>query len=247
MKGKDLAFDKMVSILMPAYNEEQNIERIVRKCIRTLKDLNLRGEVVVTNDGSLDKTQGILTALEEEFDNLVIIHHIKNKGYGEALNNAIKASRGDIVVTIDSDGQFDIGELPLLLDLYKQGHKVVAGYRKEKKDSAIKVFANKALILLTECMFGLKLRDSNSAFKLYEGSVLRSFKIESTGYPTPTEIMVKLKALGYSFVEVGITHTFREGGKSALGLIKTTLNMLIFLFYLRLKVSLFRRKIINTI
>lgn len=240
-------FDKMVSILMPAYNEEQNIERVVRKCIKTLKDLNLKGEVIVTNDGSIDKTQSILTDLEEEFGNLVTIHHSKNKGYGQALNNSIKASRGDIVVTIDSDGQFDIGELPLLLDLYKQGNKIVAGYRKEKKDSAIKVFANKVLILLTNCMFGLKLRDCNSAFKLYEASALKSFKIESTGYPTPTEIMVKLKTLGYSFVEVGITHTYRQGGKSALGLIKTTLNMLIFLFYLRLKVSLFRRRIINSI
>lgn len=239
--------NKKISILMPAYNEQENIEGTVRSCFKTVKDLELEAEIVVTNDGSRDKTGEILNRLKGEFSNLAVIEHEKNQGYGQALGNAIKQAQGDIIVTIDSDGQFNIAELPLLLDLYKQGHRIVAGYRKEKKDSPIKVFANKVLICITNCMFGLGLQDSNGAFKLYEAGALKSFRIESTGYQTPTEIMIKLKALGHDIKEVGITHNFRAGGKSALGLIKTTLNMLIFLIYLRLKVSLFRRKIINSI
>lgn len=238
-------FNKTLSILMPAYNEEQNIEKVVRKCIKTLEILGLKGEVVVTNDGSLDKTKAILEGLKKEIPNLVVIHHEKNMGYGEALYNAIKIARGDIIVTIDSDGQFDIAELPLLLELYQKGDKVVAGYRKEKKDSFTKVIANRCLNFLTNFIFGLKLKDANCAFKLYETDLLRAIKIESRGYQTPTEIMVKFKTLGYSITEVGITHAFREKGKSALGLFKTTFDMLTFFIYLKLKRSLYTKRIIN--
>lgn len=240
-------FNKTISILMPAYNEEQNIEKVVRKCIKTLDNLKIKGEVVVTNDGSTDNTKNILDKLKKEITNLVVVDHEKNMGYGEALYDAIKASNADLIVTIDSDGQFDIEELPLLLDSYQKGYKIVAGYRKEKKDSFLKVLANKALSLLTNFMFELKLKDANCAFKLYEGSLIRPLKIESRGFQTPTEIMVKLRTLGYPIAEVGITHFFREKGKSALGLIKTTNSMLIFFIYLKLRIHLYRRKLINTI
>lgn len=240
-------FDKMISIVMPAYNEEQNIEKTVRRSVQTLDRLKLSGEVVVTDDGSLDRTKEILDNLKQEIPNLTIVRHENNLGYGAALYDAIKASKGDVIVTLDSDGQFDIGELPLLLGLYEKGNKIVAGYRKKKKDSFMKVLANKCLILLTNFMFGLKLKDANAAFKLFEGSLIRSLKIESRGYQTPTEIMVKFKALGWPVVEVGITHAFRDKGKSALKVAKTTYDMLVFLLYLKLKVYLFNRKVINSL
>lgn len=239
--------DKTISILMPAFNERQNVGITVRKCAETLKKLRISGEVIVTNDGSTDGTREVLENLKKEISNLIIINHQTNLGYGAALYDAIKASKGDLVVTIDSDGQFDIAELPLLLGLYEKGNKVVTGFRKEKKDSFMKVFANKCLVLLTNLMFGLNLKDANTAFKLFEGSLIRGLKIESRGYQTPTEIMVKLKTLGYEIAEVGITHSFREKGKSALGIIKTTYAMFSFLHYLRLKVKLFKKKIINSL
>lgn len=241
------AFNKTISILMPAYNEQDNIEKVVRRCIKTLEELKLKGEVVVTDDGSIDNTRKILNSLKKEISSLVVVLHEINMGYGQALYDAIKASSGDLIVTIDSDGQFDIAELPLFLDLYQKGNKIITGYRKEKKDSLMKVFANKCLVLLTNLMFGLNLRDANTAFKLFEGQMLRSLRIESRGYQAPTEILVKFKTLGYPIVEVGITHSFREKGKSALGIVRTTNAMLMFLFYLKLKVKLYRKKIINSL
>lgn len=240
-------FNKTISILMPAYNEEQNIEKVICRCIDTLNDFKISGEVVVTDDGSTDRTKDILEALKREIANLVVVHHDKNMGYGRGLYDALNASKGDIIVTIDSDGQFDIKEFPLLLNLYHQGYKVITGYRKEKKDSLMKVLANKCLTLVTNIVFGLRLKDANCALKLYEGDLIRSLKIESRGFQTPTEIMVKFKSLGYQIGEVGITHAFREKGRSALRVIKTTMDMLIFLIYLRLKVYLYKKEIINTL
>lgn len=232
---------------MPAYNEETNIENVVRKCAKALKEFGIRGEVVVTNDGSTDKTGVILAGLKKDIPNLVVIEHEKNAGYGAALSNAIKAASGDLIATIDSDGQFDIEELPLLLAEYNRGYRVVAGYRKKKMDSFLKVFANKVLSFFTNCLFGLKLKDANSAFKLYEAALLKSLKIESRGFQTPTEIMVKLKDQGVQIREVGITHAFREKGKSALGTFRTTYAMIMFFLYLKLKIYLCNKKFINEI
>jgi len=237
----------MISIVMPAYNEEQNIAATVQRCVQTLQELKLEGEVVVTNDGSADNTKNILAGLQKEFNNLLIVHHEKNMGYGAGLYDAIMAAHGEIIVTIDSDGQFDIKELPIFLVKHKEGFKVVTGFRKAKKDSFMKVFANRCLVCLTNIMFGLKLKDANTAFKLFDAQALRSIKIESRGYQTPTEIMVKLKTLGYPIAEVGVTHSFRQKGKSALGVIKTASDMFSFLVYLRMKVSLYRKRIINSL
>src|SRR4030042_3606018 len=233
--------NKTVSILMPAFNEGQNIEKVIRSCIDMLDNLKINGEVVVTNDGSLDNTRAILNTLKEKISNLVIINHEKNMGYGASLYDAIFASKGDIVVTIDSDGQFDIKELPLFLDLYVSGRKIITGYRKEKKDSFMRILANKFQNFLVNLIFGLKLKDANCAFKLYESDFIKSLKIESKGFQTPTEIMIKAKVLGYDIAEVGITHAFRERGRSALGLIKTTIDMLTLIIYLRLKIFRYRR------
>ena len=73
------------SIVMPAFNEAENIEGTVRKCFATLKELGLSGEVVVTDDGSKDDTLKILNILAEEFPRLKIVAHKKNEGYGAAL------------------------------------------------------------------------------------------------------------------------------------------------------------------
>jgi glycosyltransferase involved in cell wall biosynthesis len=247
MEKKYKEFTEKISIVMPAFNEEQNIASTVCACLRVSDELGLKVEVVVTDDGSTDATLGILEGLAKESSNLVLVRNQTNMGYGAALSSAICASSGDLIVTIDSDGQFDIRELPLLLELYLKGNKIIAGYRKQKKDSLLKVAANKCLIALSNFMFGLKLRDANSAFKLFDSRLLKSIKIESRGYQTPTEIMVKCRVFGYPIIEVGITHSFREKGKSALGTFRTAFNMIVFLIYLKLRVYLYKKKIISNL
>ena len=236
-----------ISIVMPAYNEEKNISETVRRCGRALSENRLDGEIVVTNDGSRDGTRKILDALAEEFPNLKAIHREKNSGYGSALSRSIRHSSGEYVVTIDSDGQFDILELPLLYDEMKKGYDVVTGFRKKKKDSAFRIFADRCLNLIMRITFGMQLRDTNCAFKIFNGDLIRRLKIESMGFSTPTEIMIKLQSAGCRIGEVGITHAFREKGSSSLHSFRTSMHMLMFLFYMKLKQKLFQKKIIQDI
>ncbi len=248
-----------VSFVMPAYNEEDNITRTLNECqdafraaqigispVSEVKNGARWGELVVTNDCSKDATGEILKHLQESMPNLVIVtHEGKNQGYGRALSDAIAASRGEWVATIDSDGQFDPGDLPNLIKKIDTEIDCVAGYRMKKKDSFVRVFADRGLNFIVRTMFGIRHRDTNCAFKLIRGDVIRNLTIESNGFQTPTEIVLKLNALDHKMVECGVTHRVREEGKSKLKVIKTSMDFLRFLFYLHGKIKLYRRGILG--
>lgn len=234
-----------VSICMPAYNEQDNIEKTVRDCFKSLSDLSITGEVCVTDDCSKDKTPEILAKLKTEFPNLVVVTHDGiNEGYGRALRDAINASHGELVVTIDSDGQFDILELGRLLELLDDNLDMVVGFRDRKKDSLLKVFADRVLNLMVRMMFGVKVRDTNCAYKLIRGDLIRNLNIETNGFQTPTEILLKLYYGGAKFKQAKITHREREGGQSSLKFFKVSWDFTCYLFYMRKKVNLWRRGVL---
>ena len=237
----------ILSIVAPVYNEEKNIEEVVTYWNKVLINSRLTGEIVVTNDGSTDRTGEILSRLENELANLLVINK-EHGGYGRALATSISASKGKYVMTIDSDGQFDAGEYHLLLTKLEEEHlSVVTGCRRGKKDSLFKVVADRVLNLIIRILFGLRLKDTNCALKLGKGEILRKIAIEATGYATPTEIVIKLAALGASLGEVEVSHLPRAGGVSKLRPIKTGIDMLKFLLYLKLKLHLSKSKVIAEI
>jgi len=233
-----------VSITMPAYNEEANIERTVRECMEVLRNGAIRGEVIVTNDGSRDGTLAILKRLKGEFDNFQYIELEQNLGYGGALKKAIDTSRGRYVVTIDSDGQFDIRDLPRLLGKIQEGYDCVTGYRARKKDTLPRVFANWGYNLLVRMLCGIRFRDSQCALKIFLGDVIRSFSLEARGFTFPTEALIKMVYYDYRVTEISITHRYREGGESKVDFFKTVRIMFTFLLYIRFKMFLHKRRII---
>ena len=238
----------LVSVVAPAYNEEENIESIIKYWHSVLEDNGVNGEIVIVNDGSKDRTGEMLNTLKEEFGELTVVNHEVNGGYGKALNSAISSSCGEYVVTIDSDGQFDLAEYSILLTkLQEEKLDLVTGFRIKKQDSFIKVFADRVLNLIIRIGFGLKLKDTNCALKVFKGDIIRGINIESRGFPTPTEILIKLKNMGYKIGEAGISHYERAGGKSQLKSLRTSWQFILFLCYLRFKVTLYRARIINEI
>ena len=237
-----------LSVVAPVFNEEEGIEEVIRYWIRVLNDSPLSAEIVLANDGSTDRTLEIVTGLSREFPIVRCVSYKPNRGYGYALKAAIRASHGEVVVTLDSDGQFDLGDFPKLLALYKENSlDFVTGYRMKKKDSFFRVIADRSLNLIVRMMFGVRLRDTNCALKLIRGSLARELNIEAKGYPTPTEITVKLITLGAKTSEIGVTHSERLKGQSKLKFIQTSLSMFRFLFYLRKKVKLYKAGILQTL
>lgn len=236
-----------LSIVMPAYNEEANITEVLARCANYLRGHGLTGEIIVVNDGSKDQTGAILTQLQQQYAELVVLTNEPNRGYGYSLQRAIQASRGELVATIDSDGQFEVFDLDALRPKLEPSLAAVTGYRIKKQDSLGRVLADRGLNLIMKMMFGLRYRDTNCALKLYRGELVRTITIESMGYPTPTELLVKLTALGHKVGEAPVSHKQRSGGQSALKPLRTGLRMLAFLVYLRLKLCLYRAAIIRAL
>ena len=106
----------LISIITTAYNEEKNIERSISSWDKWLLYNKLSYEIIVYDDGSKDKTFKILKNLKKKYPNLHILHNNKNHGYGYGMRQALKKSKGNYIVTIDSDNQYFLSNIKIFLD-----------------------------------------------------------------------------------------------------------------------------------
>ena len=236
-----------LSVVAPAYNEGKTIEMVVREWIRVLDHEENEWEIIVTDDGSTDSTGKILSTLAQENNRVKIVSLGTNRGCGHALQQAIVQSRGYYVVTIDADGQFDLSEYTPLLKKLNEGYDIVTGFRHKKIDSIPRVLLDKIFHLIVKIFFGISLKDTNCALKIFKREVLKEMQIDSRGYSIPTEILIKAKALGYRIGELKITHYQRSRGESKLRVFKVSWQIIVFLFYLKLKLYLYRIGAVNTL
>ena len=234
-----------LSIAAPCFNEAEGSEEVVREWDAILAAEPRPTEIVLCNDGSTDGTGEALARIQERHPRLRVVENPVNGGYGRALSCAIAATRGDWVVTIDSDGQFDLADaFELLRVIESGGYDAVTGWRRGKHDRALLVFADRSMNLLVRALFGVPLRDTNCALKVVRGDLLRGLRIEARGYPTPTEICIRLAAGGARIGESGVTHRQRAAGMSKLQPMRTAWSFWRFLLYLRHKLKLHRAGII---
>jgi len=236
----------LLSVAAPCYNEEDNLEAVVRHWQEVAEGLGVVAEIVLCNDGSTDGTAAILERLQADVPQLRVVGDEDNHGYGHALSTAIAACKGQYIVTIDSDGQFDLadveGFLPKVLD---EGCDAVTGRRVKKQDTLLRVLADRALNLIVRVLFGTKLHDTNCALKLVRRDLLQSLRLDAAGFPFPTEVCLKLEALGAKVAECPVKHIGREGGQSKLRFLRTGWRMFRFLLHLRRRLKLYRSGIIR--
>lgn len=236
-----------ISVASPVYNEADTIEETVRGWVRFLDTLAVPYEIVLCNDGSRDGTGDILARLSGEFSNVRDVGEPDvNRGYGYAISLAIRECRGDYIITIDSDGQFQLEDLAGIINgLGDSAPDGFVGYRVRKQDSLLRVAADRCLNLIVRVLFFVGMRDTNCALKMIRRDLLQKLRLESNGYPFPTEVNVKLHALGAKLTEFPVNHLERTGGQSKLKLWRTGFQMLWFLFYLRIRLRVWRKKIIR--
>jgi glycosyltransferase involved in cell wall biosynthesis len=202
-----------VSIVLPAYDEEPNIEQAIAEATAAAERLFREHEIVVVDDGSRDRTAELVRAAAERDPRVRLIRHEQNRGYGEALRTGFLDSRLDFVFFTDADLQFDLNELEEFLQ-YAGTVDVVAGYRLNRQDPLKRRLIGYAWNLLVRVLFYVPVRDIDCAFKLFDRQVLREVHIESVGAMVNTELMVKLGRAGASVVEVGVHHRPRRAGQA---------------------------------
>src|SRR5215210_7455104 len=202
-----------VTIVLPAYDEEPNIEQAIAEATAAGERLFGEHEIVVVDDGSRDRTAELVRKCAERDARVRLIQHGENRGYGEALRSGFLDARLDFVFFTDADLQFDLGEVEKFLQ-YAGTVDVVAGYRLNRRDALQRRLMAYAWNLLVRVLFYVPVRDIDCAFKLFDRRVLREVHIESVGAMVNTELMVKLGRAGASVVEVGVTHRPRRAGKA---------------------------------
>ena len=202
-----------MSIVLPAYNEEANIEQALAEATAAAERLVGEHEIVVVDDGSRDKTADLAKSVAQRDPRVRVICHGRNRGYGEALRTGFLASRLDLVFFTDADLQFDMSELEKFMT-YAGTVDVIAGYRVNRQDRRARRLMAYAWNLLVRVLFYVPVRDIDCAFKLFDRRVLNDIDIESVGAMVNTELMVKLGRRGASVVEVGVHHRPRRAGQA---------------------------------
>ena len=204
------------SLVLPAHNEAENIEPVVRHALEVLPAFFDVFEIIVVNDGSKDRTGEIIDRLSQEDPRVRPIHHKKNRGYGGALTSGFEASIGDHVMFMDSDRQFDIVDIERLYP-YIPTHEIVAGFRMMRQDELHRRVFAEIFNLVVRVLFGVHLRDIDCAFKIFDGELIRSLQLSSPGALINTEIQAKARRQGARLQQVGVRHFPRIAGEATGG------------------------------
>ncbi|MCB9779155.1 MAG: glycosyltransferase family 2 protein [Alphaproteobacteria bacterium] len=200
------------SLVLPAFNEADNIGESIARGRRVLDELGGGWEIVVVDDGSSDATWDILQAEALADDRIVPVRHPQNRGYGAALRTGFQTATGERIFFTDADLQFDLAELPRLV-ARADAYDIVAGYRSPRRDPVHRRLNAWAWGRLVGRLFDVPVRDVNCAFKLIDRRVFDHVHVHSGGAFVNTEILVRARAAGFSVTEVPVTHFPRVAGQ----------------------------------
>jgi glycosyltransferase involved in cell wall biosynthesis len=212
-----------ISLVLPAFNEEANIEIVVRDAIAVLPRYADNFEIIPVNDGSRDATGAIIDRLHSEEPRVRPVHHKANKGYGGAVASGISASTGDFVMFMDADRQFDIADIRRLAPFVAE-FDCVAGFRMERADPLLRRVNAEIFNLAVRIAFGVHLRDLDCAFKIFRGDIIRAIPLTSSGALINAEMQAKLRRQRATLQQVGVPHHPRVAGTPTGGNLKVILK-----------------------
>jgi dolichol-phosphate mannosyltransferase len=203
-----------VSVVVPVYNPGRDID----DCIRTLLDQSLPDEdyeVVFVDDGSTDGTFAALTRLHAAHDDVRVVRLRRNFGKAAALQAGFEETAGDVVVTIDGDGQDDPAEIPRLLAKLDEGFDLVSGWKTRRRDPVTRRALSRIFNAVTGRLSGLRLHDLNCGLKAYRAEVVRGLRIYGELHRF---IPVLAHYRGFRVAELPVNHRPREHGRSRYGM-----------------------------
>ena len=222
-----------LSVVMPAYNEEECIEKVLLNLVEYLDRMKLSCEIVVIDDGSTDRTPDILNKLKEKIKYLRVIAHKKNIGVGSAIRTGLLNSKGERVIIYPADGE----ESPHIIEEFlSKKADVVVGVRKSRYHRKISYITSFMWRWLINKTFGTRFLDVNWV-KMFRRRILDNINIISSSAFIDGEILVKAVYRGYSLDYVYTSQKKRLSGRSKCNAFKIFLPALIDLIRVKRKLK----------
>jgi glycosyltransferase involved in cell wall biosynthesis len=220
-----------LSVVIPVFNEEENIRPLLARLSPVLRRLSLRCEIIAVNDGSSDGTLAALKAMAAETPELKIIDFRRNYGQTAALMAGIDHASGEIIVSMDADLQNDPEDIPALLQRIEEGYDVASGWRIDRKDATIsRNFVSRVANRLISRVSGVRLNDYGCTLKAYRADIVRGIRLYGEMHRF---VPIYASWMGGKVVEVPVRHHPRRAGKSKYGLeriVKVILDLIVVKF-----------------
>ncbi len=210
-----------ISAVIPTYNEERNIIPLYKELKEVLDNSKKTYEIIFINDGSTDKTEKILNSIKDK--KLKVVNFRKNFGQTAAIDAGFKASKGEIVVTLDGDLQNDPRDIPRLLKGIEQGYDIVAGWRANRKDSFSKKFISKGAKLLRKFLLKDNLKDSGCTLRAYKKECIEDLNLYGEMHRF---IHILLKNKGFKIAQIKVNHRPRIHGQTKYNMSRTFKSLL---------------------
>jgi glycosyltransferase involved in cell wall biosynthesis len=204
-----------LSVFFPAYNDAPSLPSLIQKTFAVLERHVEDYEVIVVNDGSRDNTAQVLEDLRLKYGGKMrVVTHAVNRGYGGALQSGFGAARKDWVFYTDGDGQYDVSEIPLLLELVEARTGLVNGYKLARHDPAHRIWIGSVYNFCARVLFFIRIRDIDCDYRLIRRDLLEKIHLTSTSGTICVELVRKLELSGCHVAEVAVHHYERKHGKS---------------------------------
>ena len=202
-----------LSLVIPCYNEQENIDELLRRVGETLATIGRPFEVILVDDGSKDKTPEMLAAARTRLPWLRVIRMKQNRGQSAAFEAGFAAARGELIATIDADLQNDPEEIPRLLPMLGD-YDMITGWRRDRQDTTFRRWQSKKANQIRNWISLETVNDSASSLKIYRAHAIKGLRLFNGAhrfFPT----LVKMR--GYTCLELPVKHSQRFAGTAKYG------------------------------
>jgi len=207
-----------ISVVIPVYNEEDNIWPLYNNLEPVLLKLGRNYEVLLVDDGSKDDTYGKLSQLHEKNNKFKIIKFRRNFGQTPAMRAGFDFASGDIIITLDADLQNDPRDIPKILEKMDEGYDIVSGWRKNRKDNFLRRFPSTIANKIISVLFRVTLHDYGCTLKAYRKEVLDNVELYGEMH---RYIPAIASWMGVKVAEIPVNHLARKFGKAKYGISRT--------------------------
>lgn len=214
-----------LSVVLPCFNEEENIEAAVHDVRSWMEQASLQGEIIVVDDGSTDESPRVLASLQKELPAMRVVRLDRNGGYGIAVRAGCDAAVSDSIAFMDSDGQFHAADFSLLLP-HLDAVPFVTGRRRKRADSFVRNTFGKILGAMNLLVLGLWVRDVNCGLKIFRREIWPEIRPEyGVEKLFNTEMFLRLKERRIPWKQIDVPHYPRLAGTPTGGSVRVIVRM----------------------